>query len=154
MKVSASSVLTAGITLVTASAIAVAPTVIPPPAPAPKPTVHLSAAQVELTAAFNPFSVTDWLERIVIPPSLTTPFPAPPSGAPPVITATNIDSTVKAIYFAVEPWVRYGFQLAEYALGWVPYVGWLAPQVMIFYNLGERIVRSAVFNGGQSQCLM
>ena len=53
---------------------------------------------------------------------------------------------MKAIYWAVEPWVEYGFELASYAVGWVPYVGWLAPQVMYFYYLGERIVRSAIFN--------
>ena len=39
-----------------------------------------------------------------------------------------------------------GFELAAYAVGWVPYVGWLAPQIMIFYNFGERIVRSITFN--------
>ncbi|HEX9174619.1 MAG TPA: hypothetical protein VF874_00495 [Mycobacterium sp.] len=66
-----------------------------------------------------------------------------------MINLQNIDSTVKAIYGALEPWVRYGFQLAEYAVGWIPGVGWLAPQVMYFYNLGERIVSSAIFNTTQ-----
>ncbi len=47
---------------------------------------------------------------------------------------------------AIEPWVHYGFQLAQYAVGWVPYVGWLSPQIDIFYHFGERIVRSVVFN--------
>ena len=42
--------------------------------------------------------------------------------------------------------MRYGFDLAAYAVGWVPFVGWLAPQITIFYNFGERIVRSGVFN--------
>jgi hypothetical protein len=42
--------------------------------------------------------------------------------------------------------VRYGFELATYGVGWIPFVGWLAPQIMIFYNFGERIVRSLVFN--------
>ena len=31
-------------------------------------------------------------------------------------------------------------------VGWIPYVGWLAPQIDIFYHFGERIVRSIVFN--------
>jgi hypothetical protein len=51
-------------------------------------------------------------------------------------------SAIKNIYNAAEPWVRYGFEVATYAVGWVPYVGWLSPQIMIFYNFGERIVRS------------
>ncbi len=42
--------------------------------------------------------------------------------------------------------MHYGFQLAQYAVGWVPYVGWLSPQIDIFYHFGERIVRSVVFN--------
>ena len=129
MKVSAKSLLTAGVAVVGASAIAIAPTVKAPPAPAPEPTVRLAAAQVQLAAAsFNPFSVTDWVERIVIPPSLNAPFPTPPQLQPPAINLQNIDSTVKAIYGAVEPWVAYGFDLAAYAVGWIPYVGWLAPQ--------------------------
>jgi hypothetical protein len=41
---------------------------------------------------------------------------------------------------------RYGFDLAAYAVGWVPYVGWLAPQITIFYNFGERIARSITYN--------
>ena len=55
-------------------------------------------------------------------------------------------SAIKNTYNAVEPWVQYGFELATYAVGWVPYVGWLSPQIMIFYNFGERIARSITFN--------
>ena len=32
------------------------------------------------------------------------------------------------------------------AVGWIPWVGWLSPQIMIFYFFGERIARSDVFN--------
>ncbi len=49
-------------------------------------------------------------------------------------------------YHAIEYWVRYGFELATYAVGWIPWVGWLAPQIMIFYNLGENIVETLVEN--------
>jgi hypothetical protein len=59
---------------------------------------------------------------------------------------TDFAGAIKSTYSAIEPWVRYGFELATYAVGWVPYVGWLSGQIMIFYNLGERIVRSLVFN--------
>src|SRR5262249_5994713 len=49
-------------------------------------------------------------------------------------------------YHAIEPWVRYGFEVATYAVGWIPYVGWLSGQIMIFYNFGERIVHAIVHN--------
>jgi hypothetical protein len=44
--------------------------------------------------------------------------------------------------------VRYGFELATYAAGWVPYVGWLSGQIMIFYNFGESITQSIAYNVG------
>ena len=85
------------------------------------------------------------LGRFIIPPSLGQPFPTPqfpgPSPAP-----TDFAGSIKSTYVAIEPWVHYGFQLAQYAVGWVPYVGWLSPQIDIFYHFGERIVRSLVFN--------
>ena len=46
----------------------------------------------------------------------------------------------------MEPWVHWGVELAVYAVGWIPWFGWLAPQIDIFYHLGERIVRSITFN--------
>ena len=143
MKAFAKKAATAGAAVITASAIAFTPSVQQPaPDPVPAPSIRLTAQ----VTSFDPFSIPDWVGRIVTPPSLGAAFPAPPNAQPPVINLQNIDSTVKAIYGAVEPWVRYGFQLAEYAVGWIPWVGWLAPQVMYFYNLGERIVSSAIFN--------
>jgi hypothetical protein len=67
-----------------------------------------------------------------------------------VVPAANafapIGTAVKNAYLAIEPWVRYGFDLAQYAVGWVPYVGWLAPQISIFYDNIEPIVQSGIFN--------
>ena len=42
--------------------------------------------------------------------------------------------------------MRYGFEVATYAVGWIPYVGWLSGQIMIFYNFGERIVHAITHN--------
>ena len=42
--------------------------------------------------------------------------------------------------------MRYGFQVAADVLGWVPYVGWLSGQIMVFYTFGEGNVQSGVFN--------
>lgn len=79
-----------------------------------------------------------------IGPALPTP-PQPPA-SPLVVTAFEFEDAIINTYDAIEPWVRYGFELGTYVVGWVPWVGWLAPQIMIFYNFGERIVESLVVN--------
>ena len=153
MTVIGKKLVTAGIALVGVGAIAIAPTVHTPPPPA----VHAASA-VRLAAATTPTLVEPQtqtnaigallrldLGRFIIPPSFGQPFPTPqfpgPSPAP-----TDFAGSIKSTYVAIEPWVHYGFQLAQYAVGWVPYVGWLSPQIDIFYHFGERIVRSLVFN--------
>ncbi len=149
MKTSARPILVAGIAVISASAIAIAQSVQPPPPRAPA--IQLTAA-VQTTAptsptalAFNPVTdAIDLIERVVIPPSLGKAPPPPPTLIFPA--PGSIGSTIKNVYNAVEPWVAYGFDLAAYAVGWIPYVGWLAPQITIFYNLVERIVRSITFN--------
>lgn len=148
------SYLTVGVATVTAATVAFVPSVAQPvthPTATPAATVRTVSAPIALTAASQPLSVvalptllSDWLERIVVPPSASAPVPTPDVSVAPV--ATSIDSAIKNTYNAVEPWVRYGFELATYAVGWVPVVGWLAPQIMIFYNFGERITRSITFN--------
>lgn len=67
---------------------------------------------------------------------------AAPAAVIPVSWATAIENA----YLAFEPWVEYGFLLASYAAGWLPYVGLLAPQIMFFYNLFEPMVQSGLFN--------
>jgi hypothetical protein len=102
------------------------------------------AAQTQPLAAPSPTDILGWAQRILVPPSAGAPLPTPQF--PPVIAPTSTGTSIKAIYNAVEPWVQWGFELAAYAVGWVPYVGWLSPQITIFYHFGERIVRSIVFN--------
>jgi hypothetical protein len=141
---------TAGIALVGVGAIVIAPTVHTPPPPAVS-SVRLAAATtpalVEPLAQTNAIGALLRLDlgRFIIPPSAGQPFPTPqfpgPSPAP-----TDFAGSIKSTYVVIEPWVHYGFQLAQYAVGWVPYVGWLSPQIDIFYHFGERIVRSVVFN--------
>lgn len=146
------STLTVGVAVIAAVAITVLP-----PRPDPSPTsqsvpvvrlisspVRLSAAAEPLTASALPNLLVDWLFRIIVPPSAGTPFPEPEFEE--VVAGNSIGSGIKNIYNAIEPWVQYGFELATYAVGWVPYVGWLSPQIMILYHFGERIVRSITFN--------
>jgi hypothetical protein len=145
MSVATRSILTAGVTLVSVSAVALAPSVQPPPPPVPA--VQLAASSQQAAQSFDPITiVTDLAGRILIPPGVGTPIP--PAGQPPVFPApTSIGSSIKDIYNSVEFWVDYGFEVGAWAFSWVPWIGWLAPQIWpIGYNFGERIVRSITFN--------
>lgn len=149
------SCLVVGVAMATAVAVAV----LPPqsdrrsgPAATPTASVRVLSTPVQLTAAVEqaaqptalPNLLVDWFERIVIPPSAGQPIPQP--DFPPVVGGTSIGSAIINTYNAIEPWVQYGFELATYAVGWVPYVGWLSGQIMIFYFFGERITRSIAYN--------
>ncbi len=142
MKISARSALIAGVATLTISAVAAAPSV--QPLPPPRPAVELTAA-VQPLAAPTATNLTGLLQRILLAPGIGTP---PPPLPPPIVVPTpgSIGSSITNIYIALEPWVHYGFELAQYAVSWIPYVGWLAPQIDIFYHLGESIVHSIVFN--------
>lgn len=73
--------------------------------------------------------------------------PAAATGAAVVPAASgSLGDAIKAGYLLIEPYVQYGFELATYAAGWVPWVGFLAPQIMFFYNLFEPMVQSGLFN--------
>ena len=167
MKKSLRPALTAGVAVMSAVAVAIAPSVKAPTPTAPTtsavrvvfPAVELAAAvqpranptgpqpsvaQTQITQASLPNLLVDFLRRIAVPPSASAPFPTPQF--PPVVGGNSVQSAIKNIYNAVEPWVEWGFEVAAYAVGWIPYVGWLAPQIMYFYYLGERIVQSITFN--------
>lgn len=163
IKKSARPLVTTGVALITAVALTFVPSVKDSQESArPAQTTsaaRIAAAPIQLSAAVQPLATTtlpnllvEWVDRIIVPPSAGAPFPTPEF--PPVIGGTSVSSFIKNTYNAIEPWVQWGFELVAYGVGWVPYVGWLAPQIMIFYNLGERIVRSITFNiadwiGGQ-----
>ncbi len=67
---------------------------------------------------------------------------AAPAAVIPVSWATAIEN----FYNLAEPWVEYGFNLASYFAGWLPYVGILAPQINFFYYLFEPMVQAGLFN--------
>ena len=144
--------LVKGIAAVAVTAITFGATINPPIAAGDPPAVQRATTLVTLSAQFTPLAIpvdapallTDWIQRVIVPPSFGAPVPTPQF--PPIVAPTSIGTSIKGIYNAVEPWVQYGFDLAAYAVGWVPYVGWLAPQITIFYHFGERIARSITFN--------
>src|SRR3954470_20275448 len=146
MKISTRSVLMAGAVTLTASAVAIAPSVQPPPPP--RAAIQLAAAVQSSALPQQPPLLTVLLNSPLAllgpaaPIGTLPPTPAPIQFA----IAPNLADTIDNIYLAVEPWVRYGFEVATSIVQWVPYVGWFAGQIMVFYNFGESIVASGVFN--------
>lgn len=157
MSVSARSYLAAGVAVIGASAIAIAPTVAPLPdiqvaadSSQVKPAVshemvELAAAAQQMAAAASAIAATADTSGATTAQTPSTaavaPQALPPTG-PLIWVADAIDNT----YEAVEPWVRWGFDVAEWAVSWIPVVGWLAPQISMLYDFGESLVHSAVFN--------
>ncbi|CAM3125947.1 PE family protein [Mycobacterium intermedium] len=72
--------------------------------------------------------------------------PAAAEIAPAAVIPVSWATAIENAYLVFEPWVQYGFQLAAYVAGWVPYVGILAPQINFFYNLFEPMVQAGLFN--------
>ena len=58
----------------------------------------------------------------------------------------SIADSIKNFYNFAEPYVQYAFNLAAYAVGWLPWVGILGPQINFLYDLFEPMVQSALFN--------
>ena len=110
MDISLRSILTAGISTVTATTLVFAPSVQPPPPP---------ERTVQLTAAVQPLAPQEPLLSVLLTSPLrllgpaVTPGTLPPAPAPLAIPiAPNLANTIDNTYLAVEPWVRYGFQVA------------------------------------------
>lgn len=64
----------------------------------------------------------------------------------PILDATSFATDIEMLYNALEPWAAYGVNTLSWAVGWVPVAGLLAPQLIFFYDLGEPIVQSTLFN--------
>ena len=146
------SCLTISVATITAATVAFVPSVADSrPTAAHPQVVQVAAPAITLTAGVQPLaaaSVTDILALIaqhyVVPPSAGAPFPTPQF--PTVVAPTSIGSSIIWVYNAIEPWARWVADVAAYAVGWIPYVGWLSGQIPIFYNFGERIARSITYN--------
>jgi hypothetical protein len=161
MTVSARPYLTAGVAALAAGMIA-APTSIAPPAPSPA-VVH--DARIALAASTGPAPAPLGLPAaFVVVPGQPAAAPTAAVAASPKVKAAVSPKVAAAApsalvafpgvadaiingYNAVLPYVNYGVNLAQYAVGWIPVAGIFAPQIGIFYyNLIEPIVTSAVYN--------
>jgi hypothetical protein len=143
------SCLTAGVATITAAAVAFCPSVQEPASPPRSaPTVQLIAAVQPLALAEQPPLLNVLLSsplRLLGPAATPGTLPPPPAPIQFAI-APNLANTIDGIYTAVEPWVRYGFEVATAVVRWIPFVGWFAGQIMVFYNFFESMVASGVFN--------
>jgi hypothetical protein len=143
------SCLTAGVATITVAAVAFGPSVQEPPPPrTPIPTVRM-AADVQLLALQEQPPLLDVLRNnplaLLGPAAPFGTLPTPPAPSQFAI-APNLANTIDSIYITVEPWVRYGFEVATAVVRWIPYVGWFAGQIMVFYNFFEGKIASGVFN--------
>jgi hypothetical protein len=131
MDISMRSMLTAGVAAVTASAVVFAPTIAAPSAPVPD--VH--RAGVTLSAA---------VQSIVDDPGVVANAAAAASPVVAAAAASTLASgnAIMNFYYAAEPWVQYGFQLATWAVGYVPIAGYFSGLIMVGYYTGEPIVQS------------
>ena len=139
MTVSARSYLAAGLAAVTLSAATVVPMA------SPRPDVVIMGS-LDLTATVSPL-----IQPLV--PAAAAAVPGPAAAA----TGSPGDTIINA-YNYLEPWVAYGFELADWALGFVPGVWWVSPAVDLAYFTAEPIVQSLVYSfafliDGQSELI-
>jgi hypothetical protein len=132
MELSMRSMLTAGVAALTASAVVFAPTITPPSTPLPD--VHRAA--VTLAAAVQPMVQ---LSSQVANPAAAA---AGPVVAPAAASTLASGNGIMNFYWTVEPWVQYGFELATWAVGYVPFAGYFSGLIMVAYYTGEPVVQS------------
>ena len=120
MTESVRSLMTAGVTAAMVAATAVVPI-------SDRTPISVESTAVTLSAALSP---------------LLQPSPA----AAVTASATSAGNAIIVAYDTLEPWVAYGFELADWALSFVPGVWWIAPAIDLAYFTAEPIVQSLVYS--------
>ena len=151
MTISARSILMAGVTTATVGAVAIAPSVQPATAPRPEvaSTVQLAAQTVKLP---DKAALTAWLAALQrqSPNAVgaVQPFAAQAAPTAELFAFPGLGNAIISAYNIIEPWVAYGVDVADWALGWIP-LGWLiGDQINIFYDSLEPAVQSIFYNIG------
>lgn len=81
---------------------------------------------------------------LVAPPAVSVAVPAIPAVH---IQDVQLAGIGQDIYYAITPWVQYGVELAQYAVGWIPLIGPpIAEQIYINYFLGIQPIVEATVN--------
>ena len=118
MKISARSVLMAGVATLTITATAAAPSVQALPREVAVRATDAasqqdpSQQQVDLLAAIQRLA-----PKAVVSPTVGQ-LAAPTAG---LFAFPGLGNAIIGAYNAIEPWVAYGVDLADYALGWIPF---------------------------------
>ncbi|MGP4054465.1 hypothetical protein ACTWP6_06510 [Mycobacterium sp. 4D054] len=136
------STLKLAVAVVGASSIALAPGVAPLPDLWHPQNQNFAAQytvpqQTSLTLRAPDLQLAAAVEALLLDP---TPTLVPTPGL--VALANAIDNA----YNVIEPWVRYGFEVASDVVAWIPWVGIFANQIMVVYNFVESLINSGVFN--------
>ncbi|MFN8228954.1 MAG: hypothetical protein U0R18_19785 [Mycobacterium sp.] len=138
--------LTAGVAALCAGALTFTATAAPQAASVLTHPERIVSTQVDLRAG----------TELVMPPKLVAAVSALTEEQ--VLTVANalnptpntpVDGVADAIdnlYNTVEPWVRYGFEVAAAVVAWIPWVGIFSNQIMVVYNFVESLINSGVFN--------
>jgi len=142
MTVSVRSYLAAGLAAATMSAIAVVPVTPPRIDAVTLPSIELSAAVLPLvqpvTAAAG--AVLGVAASAVTATAAVDPVPVAAA------TGSTGDMIINA-YNALEPWAQWGFEVAAWAVSYLPWpLGWLGQQINIAYDTGEPIVQALVYS--------
>ncbi|WP_343599125.1 hypothetical protein [Mycobacterium sp.] len=110
------------------------------------PPVTGTAAAVHLTAAGQPLDPDEPASALVTLQQVAPAVADSSMLAPLTGVLTSIGDNIEGLFNAVEPWVAYGYNYLSYVVGFVPFVGLLAPQIIFFYDLDESVVASLLFN--------
>ena len=131
------SLLAVGACAASVAAVAVVPTpTAVTSAMTVSPAVALRAAVTPLLEPVNVAAITEYA------PSLCCSNPAEASA----VTVNPISTAIINAYDFAEPWVAYGFELADYALSFVPGLWWIAPAIDLAYFSIEPLVQAGVYS--------
>jgi hypothetical protein len=144
MTVSMRTTLAAGL----AAATMCAPTVVPMTHPG---SATITLPSIELSASVLPFTQPAAAAAGAVlgddsPRPAAAALPAFP--VPVTVSATgSAGDTIINAYNAIEPWAQWGFEVAAWAVGYLPWpLGWLGQEINIAYNTGEPIVQAVVYS--------
>ena len=114
----------------------------------PSPTAVTSAMTVSPSVALRA-AVTPLLEPVNVAAAAEYAPPvccSNPSVDPQAVPLTSAGSVIINTFDALEPWVAYGFELADYALSFVPGLWWIAPAIDLAYFSIEPLVQAGVYS--------
>ena len=146
MTMSVRSYLTAGLAAATVSALAAVPVSTATPTTITLPSIELSAAVLPLIqpATLAAGAVLGAATEATKPAAAASAASALAPAA--AASASGGDAIINA-YNAVEPWAQWGFEVAAWAVSYLPWpVGLLGQQVNIAYNSGEPVVQAVVYS--------